>query len=103
MSVCEAAKGTGTGQAPLLPSLIVLIKAIARDRLSLAPRTRLQVTPDGMQSAPHNPTVVARRVVEIVGTGTIGNPVILLAIDRKALRCHPWLYLAVPSRLFGIP
>ena len=59
-------------------SLVVFIKAIARDRLAPTTRTRLEIATELMKIATRNTAIVTLRELQIVLAIAVANPIIFL-------------------------
>ncbi len=56
-----------------------------------------------MYLTPRYSAIVTLRMIRIVRTLTVGHAIKLLTVDDESPRRKFWLFVAVPSRLFGTP
>jgi hypothetical protein len=83
--------------------LVVFVEAIATDCLATAARAGLKVATNLVNLAARHSTIVALRMIQIIGAVAIRNSVELLTINDESHRIHSRLLVAVPSRLFRVP
>jgi len=84
-------------------ALIVLVETVTRNRLAATSGARLQITTNLVQSTSRRSAIITLGMIQIIRTLTIRNTIKLLAIDDEVSGTHLGLFVAVPSRLFGIP
>src|SRR5215212_4930397 len=83
--------------------LIILVETVAGNRLTSATWARLKVAPNLMQLAAGHSAVVTLRMIQILRAFAVRHSIKLLRIDDEPFRIYLWLFIAMPSRLFGIP
>jgi hypothetical protein len=84
-------------------ALIVLIKTVARDGLSLASRAGFEIAAERVKSATRDSTIIAFRETQVVRSVAIGDSIVFLGIYDELRGAVAALLLAVPARFFCVP
>ena len=82
---------------------VIIVEAIARDRLASATWTWLQVTTDQVQLPAWDAPIIALHVIEVVSAFAISNAIVVLPTDRKPHGLDLRLLVAMPARLWFTP
>jgi hypothetical protein len=83
--------------------LVIVVKAIAGDRLAIATRTWLEVAADKVTSATLRTTIITRRMVEIIFAVAVTNTRVILTTDAEFHGFDTRTPVAMPPGLFAIP
>ena len=82
---------------------IIVVKAIAGNRLASAARTWFKVAADLMNSTTFHTAIITLREGEIVFTLAVTNTIIILPTDAELYWFNARTLVPMPPRLFVIP
>jgi hypothetical protein len=82
---------------------IIVVKAIAGNRLASAARTWFKVAADLMNSTTFHAAIITLREGEIVFTLAVTNTIIILPTDAELYWFNARTLVPMPPRLFVIP
>jgi hypothetical protein len=82
---------------------VVIVEAVAGNRLATTARARLQVATNDVQATAWNTAIITLRTLEIIGSPSVCDAIVFLTVDHKSNRSDARLFISVPPRSFVVP